>query len=95
MMEFGFYPKLEYKVPEILYGYNENNYNEKIDIFLLGRVLYFLMVGKDIPVFSTNNYANISNEIQVSIATTKYSEALKKIAVSMLNWDAGKRIDFL
>jgi serine/threonine protein kinase len=62
-MEFGFYPKLDYKVPEILYSYNECNYNEKIDIFLLGRVLFFLMVGKDIPSFTSSNYTNISNDI--------------------------------
>ncbi|CAD8174811.1 unnamed protein product [Paramecium pentaurelia] len=92
MMEYGFYPDLEYQVPEMIYN---QIYNEKIDIFLLGRVLYYLMVGNELPKFQMSNLSEISSDINLSIAQTNYSEGLKKLVISMLSIDVNKRIDYL
>ncbi|CAD8084499.1 unnamed protein product [Paramecium sonneborni] len=76
MMEFGFYPDLEFQVPEMVYN---QIYNEKVDIFLLGRVIFFLMIGNDLPKFNMNNLSEVQSDINLSIAQTSYSEGLKKL----------------
>lgn len=65
MMEYGFYPDLEFEVPEMIYN---QMYNEKVDIFLLGRVIFYLMVGNDLPKFSMKNLNEVSTDINLSIA---------------------------
>ncbi|CAD8086369.1 unnamed protein product [Paramecium sonneborni] len=91
MMEYGFYPDLEFQVPEIVYN---QTYTEKVDIFLLGRVLFYLMVGNDLPKFNLSNLSEVSSDINLSIAQTSYSEGLKKLVISMLSIDLNKRIDY-
>lgn len=51
--------------------------NEKIDVFLLGRVLYYLTVGKELPVYTLKNFANLEETINLAIAETNYSQHLK------------------
>ncbi|CAD8077756.1 unnamed protein product [Paramecium primaurelia] len=92
MMEYGFYPDLEYEVPELIYN---QIYNEKIDIFLLGRVIFYLMVGNDLPKYNMKNLNEVSSDINLSIAQTNYSESLKKLVIQMLTIDVNKRIDYL
>ncbi|CAD8180351.1 unnamed protein product [Paramecium octaurelia] len=92
MMEYGFYPDLEYQVPEMIYN---QTYNEKVDIFLLGRVIYYLMVGNELPRFEMSNLSQVSSDINLSIAQTNYSEGLKKLVIQMLSIDVNKRIDYL
>ncbi|CAK56697.1 unnamed protein product (macronuclear) [Paramecium tetraurelia] len=92
LMEYGFYPDLEFQVPEMIYN---QAYNEKIDIFLLGRVLFYLMVGKDLPQFNMKNLNEASTDINLAIASTKYSDGLKNLVISMLSIDVNKRIEYV
>ena len=44
-MEFGYYPDLNFVLPEFE---RLKKYNYEADIFLLGLVIYFLMVGNEL-----------------------------------------------
>ena len=47
--------------------------NEKIDIFLLGRVIYYLTVGKELPIYNLNNFGELEEKINMAIAETNYT----------------------
>ncbi|CAD8104732.1 unnamed protein product [Paramecium primaurelia] len=92
LMEFGYYPKMDYIVPEQLYN---TQLNEKIDIFLLGRVIYYLTVGKELPIYNLNNFGELEEKINMAIAETNYTQNLKLFMQGLLQKNRNSRIDYI
>ncbi|CAK65154.1 unnamed protein product (macronuclear) [Paramecium tetraurelia] len=92
LMEFGYYPKMDYKVPEQVIS---TQLNEKVDLFLLGRVIYYLTVGKELPNYTLNNFGENEDKINLAIAETNYSQKLKIFIQGLLQKNRSQRTDYL
>ncbi|CAD8210677.1 unnamed protein product [Paramecium octaurelia] len=92
LMEFGYYPKMDYKAPEQVIN---TQLNEKIDAFLLGRVIYYLTVGKELPTYTLTNFRNMEDIINLAIAETNYSQNLKLFIQGLLQKNRNSRIDYI
>lgn len=69
-MEFGFFPAVDYLTPEEV-SYQMRN--EKLDVFHLGRVVFYLMVGNELPKYTMENFPELDDTINFHITNTKYS----------------------
>lgn len=43
----------------------------------MGRVVYYLMVGKELPKYNMENFSELDGTINFDIVNTKYSQNLK------------------
>ncbi|CAK77429.1 unnamed protein product (macronuclear) [Paramecium tetraurelia] len=79
LMDFGFGCPLEYQP---LDG-ELNCYDYQFDLFLIGRILYFLLTNQDIP--EHGSFKSMWPETQKKIETSSYSKTLQELCKNLIS----------
>ena len=92
------YGTLSYAAPEVL---EKNDYNNKIDIWSLGIIMYFLICGYLPFIDKNNNFTKIANDIKKADIKfdnkiwSRISNVSKDLVMKCLERDFKKRLDIL
>ncbi|CAD8078702.1 unnamed protein product [Paramecium sonneborni] len=81
LMDFGFGPPLDYQ--PITSYLNNGYYDYQFDLFLIGRILFFLLTNKDIP--DHEEHVQMWNETINNINRSSYSKNLQDICKKLIS----------